>query len=325
MSEDRRPVDEKLAVMGAGLMGHSIALNAAWRGIRVTLQGTGEDDLQRAKKAIELELRNFEHEQLIEADEGEDIMGRLRFVVDVEEALHQCTFVIEAIPEQLQLKQDFYRKLDSLSSPETILASNTSALNPPEIAAYMNHPERMLVTHFWNPAHLIPLVEIVLGERTAETAVERATNLMLRMRKKPIRLAKTIPGFIGNRLQYAMLREAEYLLEQGVASREDIDAAVTYSLGRRYAVTGPLISADLGGLDVFHAVSAYLYPDLASHTAPLPTMQELVKRGHYGAKSGKGFCDWEAAAATEIPQNRKSFLIQCLKRDEEESSQRQEM
>ncbi|WP_268965916.1 3-hydroxyacyl-CoA dehydrogenase family protein [Paenibacillus cymbidii] len=135
------------------------------------------------------------------------------------------------------------------------------------------------------------------------------------MRKKPIALARSIPGFIGNRLQYAMLREAEYLLQHGIAGKEDIDAAVTYSIGRRYAVTGRLESADMGGLDVFHAVSSHLYPDLAVQRQPLQTMNDLVEKGHYGIKSGKGFYEWSESRANHIRQSREDFLIQRLLED----------
>lgn len=306
---------ESVSVLGAGLMGHTIALNIAWGGMEVTLQGIDAGDIERAREEIRDKIGRLRSAELFTEKEAELVESRIRCVTSVEEAVIDCTFVIEAIPEDLKLKQQFYRQLDTLCPEHTILASNTSALSPTEIAANMKHPERMVVVHFWNPAHLIPLVEVVRGKKTGREAVERSIRLMLQLGKKPIEVKKNVPGFVGNRLQYALLREAAYLLETGVASREDIDAAVVYGIGRRYPVTGPLVSADLGGLDVFHAVSEYVFPDLADHKASLLTMRELVKDGHHGVKSGKGFFEWDQTFTARIQAERENFLMECLKKD----------
>ena len=238
---------EVLAVLGAGLMGHSIALTSAWAGIEVTLQGIDEADIERAGKGIREKLGILQEHGLINEGESEKIQSRIRTTCIVEEAVQAATFVIEAIPEQLDLKIAYFQQLDQLCGPHVLLASNTSGLSPTAIASQMRHPERMVVTHFWNPAHLIPLVEVVRGEKTDDLTVKRALDFLKRMKKRPIEVKKDILGSVGNRIQYAIFREAQYILEQGVASMEDIDAAVTYSLGRRLPITGPFMTADMGG------------------------------------------------------------------------------
>lgn len=307
--------DETVAIFGAGTMGHSIALSAAWAGYAVKVWGINEEDIDRARQGI-LEkvsvLRGFE---AMNADDEQSVIQNIRFSVSKNDVLADATFVIEAVPEMLSLKQEFFQELDEVCPSKVILASNTSGLSPTQIAALTKHPERTVVTHFWNPAHLIPLVEVVRGEQTSDATVKRSLKLLLSMYKKPIVVNKDILGSVGNRLQYALFREAQYIYEQGVASIEDIDAAVQYSLGRRLPVTGPFLTADMGGLDVFHAISSYLFPDLSTTQGSLDKMKELVEHGHYGQKTGKGFYEWTAAFSERMNKERERELIQWLKRD----------
>ncbi|TBL76643.1 3-hydroxyacyl-CoA dehydrogenase family protein [Paenibacillus thalictri] len=309
---------ETLTVLGAGLMGHSIALTAAWSGLEVTLQGVDEADLERAGKGIRQKLDMLQENGLVGEEEAGNVLLRIHTAIGVEEAVQGASFVIEAIPEQLELKIEFFRMLDRLCGPDVILASNTSGLSPTAIASQMQHPQRMVVTHFWNPAHLIPLVEVVRGEHTGDQAVGRALEFLRMMKKRPIEVKKDILGSVGNRIQYAILREAQYILEQGVASMEDIDAAVTYSLGRRLPVTGPFMTADMGGLDVFHSISSYLFPDLSKADVSFAQMRELVEHGRLGAKSGSGFYAWDERTLAEMNRLRERELIHFLKRDREE-------
>lgn len=171
------------------------------------------------------------------------------------------------------------------------------------------------MTHFWNPAHLIPLVEVVRGEKTGDEAVERSFQLLKQMKKKPIEVKKEIPGFVGNRLQYALFREAQYLLEEGIASKEDIDDAVTYGIGRRLPVSGPLMTADMGGLDVFSAISDYLFQHLSSAEESLPILKKLVEEQKLGDKSGEGYYKWDEDFSKQYNQKREEELIRFLKKD----------
>jgi 3-hydroxybutyryl-CoA dehydrogenase len=316
---------EVVAVLGAGLMGHSIALTAAWSGMEVTLQGIDEADMVRAGKGIREKLAILKEHALIEDMEAERIVNRIRTTESVEEAVQGATFVIEAIPEQLDVKIPFFQRLDRLCSPEVLLASNTSGLSPTAISSQMQHPERMVVTHFWNPAHLIPLVEVVRGEQTNDPTVKRAMDLLRQMNKRPIEVKKDVLGSVGNRIQYAIFREAQYILDQGIASMEDIDAAVTYSLGRRLPVTGPFMTADMGGLDVFHSISSYLFPDLSKADSSYPPIRSLVEEGNYGLKTGSGFYEWSAEASQEMNRRREMELIHFLKRDREEAEKGREL
>ena len=308
---------EKLTVIGSGTMGHSIALNAAWRGMDVKMYATNEEDIRRAEQGIGQKLRTMADNGLFSMEESSAIRERIIITDQLTAAVDGATFVIEAIPENLGLKQSFYARLEEMIAPDTVLASNTSGLQPSDLAFGLRHPERFVVTHFWNPAHLIPLVEVVGGKQTSDSTRDRAMDLLHAMEKKPIVVKQEIQGFIGNRLQYALFREAQALLDAGVADKEDIDAAVTYSIGRRLPVTGPLMSADFGGLDVFKSISDYLFRDLSTLQASGETLDSLVGSGKLGVKSGEGFYDWGGSRSDEVSAERETMLIRFLKDDEQ--------
>ncbi|WP_368297610.1 3-hydroxyacyl-CoA dehydrogenase family protein [Cytobacillus firmus] len=306
---------ERIAVLGCGTMGHSIALNAAWAGLSVTMQGISDADLEQGWTNMLKKLEVMLNNGILSESEAGHIQENIKMTVSVEEAVQGATFVIEAVPENIQLKIDLFKRLDALCDPDVILASNTSGLSPTEIASETAHPERTVVTHFWNPAHLIPLVEVVRGEKTGDEAVERSFQLLKLMKKKPIEVKKEVPGFVGNRLQYALFREAQYLLEEGIASKEDIDDAVTYGIGRRLPVSGPLMTADMGGLDVFSAISDYLFHHLSSAEESLPALKKLVSEQKLGDKTGEGYYKWDEAFSKEYNQKREAELIRFLKKD----------
>ncbi|WP_226618672.1 3-hydroxyacyl-CoA dehydrogenase family protein [Cytobacillus firmus] len=306
---------ERIAVLGCGTMGHSIALNAAWAGLSVTMQGISDADLEQGWTNMLKKLEVMLNNGILSESEAGHIQENIKMTVSVEEAVQGATFVIEAVPENIQLKIDLFKRLDALCAPDVILASNTSGLSPTEIASETAHPERTVVTHFWNPAHLIPLVEVVRGEKTGDEAVERSFQLLKQMKKKPIEVKKEVPGFVGNRLQYALFREAQYLLEEGIASKEDIDDAVTYGIGRRLPVSGPLMTADMGGLDVFSAISDYLFQHLSSAEESLPALKKLVSEQKLGDKTGEGYYKWDEAFSKEYNQEREAELIRFLKKD----------
>ncbi|EFV78340.1 MULTISPECIES: 3-hydroxyacyl-CoA dehydrogenase family protein [Cytobacillus] len=306
---------ERIAVLGCGTMGHSIALNAAWAGLSVKMQGISDADLEQGWTNMLKKLEVMLNNGILSDSEAAQIQENIKMTVSVEEAVTDATFVIEAVPENIQLKIDLFKRLDALCAPDVILASNTSGLSPTEIASETVYPERTVVTHFWNPAHLIPLVEVVRGEKTGDEAVERSFQLLKQMKKKPIEVKKEIPGFVGNRLQYALFREAQYLLEEGIASKEDIDDAVTYGIGRRLPVSGPLMTADMGGLDVFSAISDYLFQHLSSAEESLPILKKLVEEQKLGDKSGEGYYKWDEDFSKQYNQKREEELIRFLKKD----------
>ncbi|UYP06140.1 3-hydroxyacyl-CoA dehydrogenase family protein [Priestia megaterium] len=312
---------EELAIIGSGTMGHSIALSASIAGFNVKIWGIDNNDIHRGKQGIDEKLNLLTAYEVVDSNEIKNIKERIYFTNSLRECVNNASFVIEGIPENLYLKQKMFQELDELCSQNVILASNTSGLSPTDIAALALYPERTVVTHFWNPGHLIPLVEVIRGEQTSEQTVNRSLELLKNLNKKPIVVQKDILGSIGNRLQYALFREAQYILEQGVASIEDIDKAVCYSIGRRLSVTGPFMTADMGGLDVFDSISAYLFPDLSNHNKSFSKMKNLIDKGNYGQKTGKGFYEWSQQQSKKMNKEREQQLIYWLKRDLEEEKE----
>ncbi|MED3865460.1 3-hydroxyacyl-CoA dehydrogenase family protein [Priestia megaterium] len=312
---------EELAIIGCGTMGHSIALSASIAGFNVKIWGIDDNDINRGKQGIDEKLNLLTTYEVVDSNEIKNIKERIYFTNSLRECVNNASFVIEGIPENLYLKQKMFQELDELCSQNVILASNTSGLSPTDIAALTLYPKRTVVTHFWNPGHLIPLVEVIRGEQTSEQTVNRSLELLKNLNKKPIVVQKDILGSIGNRLQYALFREAQYILEQGVASIEDIDKAVCYSIGRRLSVTGPFMTADMGGLDVFDSISAYLFPDLSNHNKSFSKMKNLIDEGNYGQKTGKGFYEWSQQQSKKMNKEREQQLIYWLKRDLEEEKE----
>lgn len=306
---------EKPGIIGCGTMGHSIALAAAWAGLPVKLHGINSEETQRAQSAIMDKLRMLSENGLLDVNSVELVENRISITHSIDEIAAMSSFIIETIPENIDMKRDLFSYLDKVCGPEVILATNTSGLSPSVIASGTSNPQRIVATHFWNPAHLVPLVEVIRGEKTSDETVKRAFDLLKYMKKKPIEVKKEVPGFVGNRLQFALFREAQYILEQGIASKEDIDAAVTYGIGRRLPVTGPLISADMGGLDVFSAIADYLFDDLSNANCSLPGLKKLIEDKKFGAKTGEGYYKWDPSFLDEMNQKREKELIRFLKID----------
>lgn len=306
---------EKLAIVGCGTMGHSIALNAAWVGVQVKLYGVDDNDIKKGLTGISEKLDTLLKNDLITEPEFTRIFERITGTSSLAELVNGSTFIIECIPEVLSLKNELFKKLDEICSPDVILATNTSGLSPSQIAANIKYPHRAIATHFWNPAHLIPLVEVLSTALTDDNTFNRAMEMLKFMNKRPIEVKKEVPGLVGNRLQFALFREALYLLEQGIASKEDIDTAVSSSIGRRLPVSGPLLSADMGGLDVFASISDYLFKDL-SHADHAPeALKDLVSKGNFGQKNGEGFYSWDEKFSREMNRRREEQLIRFLKED----------
>lgn len=306
---------EKVSVIGTGLMGNTITLAIAWADVPVIIYGLNDNETENAKNYINKEIETLIKSQLINKDKAEQITESIEYSTDLKATAKKATFIIEAVPENLEIKLELFSKLESYCAKDTIFASNSSSLPPTKMAQNLQYPERVLGAHFWNPAHLVPLVEIIRGEKTTDRFIERAKKLIYTIQKDPILVNKDVVGFVGNRLQFAILREAQHLYETGVASIEDIDKAVQLSIGRRLGVTGPFLSADLGGLDVFKSISDYTFSDLSNQKKASRTIDELVTEGNLGKKTGKGYYDWNEKTGSEIKQKRQEELIHWLKKD----------
>ncbi|MGJ3242375.1 MAG: 3-hydroxyacyl-CoA dehydrogenase family protein [Opitutales bacterium] len=282
-----------VAVIGAGLMGRGIAVDFLDAGHPVTLADISQTMLDQAPDALFEALSTYRGWTDRSALDRPLRTVSLKAGDGLEQALAGATYVAEAVAEDLGIKRKLYAAIDAATGPEVILASNTSTLMPSDLAAACRrHPERVLVAHYFNPAYLIPLVEIVPGPQTARDAVERTTTLLRQTGKTPVALNKEVPGFIVNRLQAALLREACALVEDGVVSAADLDTIMRTSMGRRWAAAGVFEVFDFGGWDVIHAVMANLCPDLADGKAVPSLIQARKDRDELGVKSGRGFYDW---------------------------------
>ena len=213
---------------------------------------------------------------------------------DLAETLRDADYVVEAAPEDMKLKRDLFAEIESHVRPDTILASNTSVMPITEIMQGLKHRERALGTHWWNPPFLVPLVEVVGTQWTAKAAIDFTMKLHADAGKQPAHVKKDVPGFIGNRLQHALWREAVSLVEHGICDAETVDAVIKASFGRRLAVLGPLENADLVGTDLSLAIHQTVLPAIDSRPGPSPYLEKLVKDGKLGFKSGEGFRKWSA-------------------------------
>lgn len=308
MSERR----ERIAVVGAGLMGTSIALDWARAGFAVTIYDSDRDRVDSTTRRAREIGQALVEGGVISANELNLAVGRMTATADLGEAVAEADYVAEAIVEDLTVKQSLYAELDAITRPDAVLASNTSSLMPSALAEPTSRPERVLVAHYFNPGHLIPVVEVVLGPKTAPETVETTTRLLREAGKTPAVLRKEVPGFIANRLQSALLREALALVEDGVCSLEDLDAVVSMGFGRRLAAFGPFAVSDMAGLDVWQAITSYLYPRISDAKEVQPLLAERAARGDYGLKSGRGFYEWTPAEAAAALAKRDAELLRHL-------------
>lgn len=304
---------ERIAVIGAGIMGHGIAQVCAQSGKQVTLVDMEDRFLVAAQQHIKNNLQRFVEEGLLEVQAVEETMDRLAFTTDLHRTVRDVELVMEAIPEKLQLKENLYRQLDSCGNENVIIATNTSGIPITQLAKLVEQPKNFIGTHFYMPAHLIPLVEIVQTEWTDQAVIDKIQRLMQSIGKQGVLVKQDIPGFIGNRLQHALAREAMSLLQKGVASAEDIDAVVKKSLALRLIFTGPLEQRDFNGLDTHLSIAEYLYKDLDNSQEPLAILREKVANNELGLKTGKGFYDWTKQSVEAVRDHKNQQLVNLLK------------
>ncbi|WP_439067736.1 3-hydroxyacyl-CoA dehydrogenase family protein [Serratia ureilytica] len=300
------------AVLGAGLMGVGIATHFIRHGHEVLLY---EPDPQRRVEAPAVAsgiLAELSDVGQFDRDEREAALARLRVTGDLNAVAH-ARLLIEAIPERLELKHALYEQLEGLIADDAVIASNTSGLPPDELAARMTHPQRLLIAHFWHPPHLIPLVEIVPGRATEPRHLAAVQALLGEMALEAVLLERAAPGFVGNRLQFAVLREALHIVHSGIASAEVVDQVMRASLGRRYAMVGPLEAADMTGLSTVADIARHLFPELATGDEMMALVEQRLQRGDIGQRSGRGFYLWDEARRERIQRRRAHQLRFALK------------
>ena len=282
-----------VSVIGAGLMGHGIALQFAAAGFEVALHDTTGEQLEKALADIRAALDTLRHQGIVDETAAAAAPGRISTTTSLPEATAEAALVVEAVYEDLPLKQQVFADLDRHCPPQAVLASNTSSFMTSQLAPSTRRPDRVVVANWWNPAYLVPLVEVVRGPETSDETIAVLCGLLEAAGKRPIVLQKESLGFIGNRMQFALLREALAIVDQGIATPEDVDAVVRTSFGRRLAVAGPLEVFDFAGWDTISHIIDELFPDLDTSPENFPVLKEMVARGEYGVKSGKGFYEWD--------------------------------
>lgn len=282
----------RIAVIGAGLMGHGIAQVFALAGHDVTIYDSVAASLESAKTRILTNLKDL----------GDDpkAVERITPESNLAKAVREADYVVEAVLEDLPLKQKMFAAIEQHVRPDTILASNTSVIPITKIMQGLKRPERALGTHWWNPPFLVPLVEVIETQWTSPQAVDFTMKLHAAAGKKPAHVKKDVPGFIGNRLQHALWREAIALVEQGICDAETVDNVIKTAFGRRLAVLGPLENADMVGTDLTLAIHKIVLPDIDSRRSPSPYLEKLVQDGKLGFKSGEGFRKWSPQQQAEL-------------------------
>lgn len=303
----------RVAVIGTGMMGPGIAYCFAVAGRQVLQVGRSEASLARARASIEAMVSTLRREGVLSDVQASRALNGVTGTTDLASAIAGADLVVESIVEDLAAKQAMFVELDAICPESTTISSNTSGLPITKISSGMRHPERAATTHFWNPPHLVPLVEIVKGERTSEETAERLRSVLTEIGKRPVVLRKDVPGQLGPRLLHAITREALAIVQDGIATAEEVDTAVKAGLGLRFPVYGPLEHADMVGLDLTSAVASYLWRDLSAASEPNRLLQEKLSKGELGVKSGKGLYDWTARDPEELRAKRDAFLIARLK------------
>jgi 3-hydroxybutyryl-CoA dehydrogenase len=289
----------RIAVIGAGLMGHGIAQVFALHGHTVAVYDSHDGNLRTLKDRISANLHDL----------GEDTgaVSRVTPHGDLAQALRDADYVVEAVLEDLPLKQRLFAEIERRVRPDTILASNTSVIPITKIMEGLQRRERALGTHWWNPPYLVPLVEVIGTQWTSQAAVDWTMALHKAIGKTPVHVKKDVAGFVGNRLQHALWREAVALLEHGICDAETVDTVIKASFGRRLAVLGPLENADLVGTDLTLAIHKTVLPEIESRPGPSPYLEKLVADGKLGMKTGEGFRKWtpeqQAALRAKVTQH----------------------
>lgn len=295
----------RIAVIGAGLMGHGIAQVFALAGHDVTITDAHKPTLDSALSRISANLRDL--------GDDETAVSRVKPVADLAGCVCDADYVVEAILEDMPLKQKTFAEIEQHVRPDTILASNTSVMPITEIMQGLKHRERALGTHWWNPPFLVPLVEVIGTRWTSQATIDFTMKLHADAAKQPAHVKKDVPGFIGNRLQHALWREAVSLVERGICDAETVDKVIKAAFGRRLAVLGPLENADLVGTDLTLAIHKTVLPDIDHRPGPSPYLERLVAEGKLGFKSGEGFRKW----STDEQAALRSKVLQHLKKARE--------
>ncbi|MBU5256410.1 3-hydroxyacyl-CoA dehydrogenase family protein [Tissierella praeacuta] len=303
---------KKIGIAGAGTMGSGIAQIFARKGYEVVVTDVKEEFLENSKGLVSIFNKSLIEEGLMGESEVESTIKNIKYNVD-KKIFSDCDIIIEAIIEKIDIKQDFWKEVEKVAKPDAIFATNTSGLSITEISKKLENKGRFIGMHFWNPPHIIPLVELIKGDGTKDEIINILLKLLKKIDKEPVVVQKDVPGFIGNRIQFAVFREALNIVEKGIATFEDVDRAMKYGPGFRYPIIGPLETADLGGLDTFYYISSYLFNDLSDVKEPQEILKKLMNNKELGVKSKKGFYDYSYGKDEEAIKRRDKMFFKMLK------------
>ena len=300
-----------IAIIGLGTMGPGMAARLARGGLQVVAYDVAPAAIERARSMLSVAETVLDALGIAPPSAG---VGTVRFTDDIGDAISGADLVIENVPENISVKADVYRTVDGLIGPDTIVASDTSGIPITKLQAHISHPERMVGMHWSNPPHIIPMIEVIAGEKTAPQTVATIRDLIRSIGLLPVVVKKDVPGFVENRVLYALLREAVDLVERGVIDPEDLDTCVSWGIGYKIAVIGPMALLDMAGLDIYKSVSSFLNADLSNRDDVAPMVLEKTNASKFGLKSGEGMFSYtpEQIKALQAERARKLVAVRRI-------------
>ncbi|HCX62963.1 MAG TPA: 3-hydroxybutyryl-CoA dehydrogenase [Clostridiales bacterium] len=301
-----------IGVAGGGTMGSGIAQTFAQHGFKVFVTDIDEKYLENTKRIILLNQKTLIEQGLLTEEQAQEALKNISFTTD-KNVFKDADLIIEAIIEKLDIKQDYWKEVEGIAREDCIFATNTSGLSINAICSKLTNKKRFIGMHWWNPPHIIPLIELIKSEETAEETVMILKELVDEIGKESVVVLKDVNGFIGNRIQFAVYREALKIVEEGIATVEDVDKAMKFGPGFRYPVLGPFETADLGGLDTFYYISSYLFNELSDAKQPTKLQQELMDNNNLGVKTGKGWYDYSDGKGEAAMERRDKNFYKMLK------------
>lgn len=302
---------KNILICGAGMMGKNIGfVFASNPDFQVGMYDLYPTDVEAG---IRTNTKHLVEKSVITEEELADRLSRISFTNDIDsDIVKNADFVIEAVFEDMKIKRETFAKLEERCAEDTIFCTNSSVMSPSEISAELKHRERFVGTHFWNPGHLIPLVEVVKSDASSDETAQTVMEVLRSVGKKPVLCKKDVPGFIANRMQHALWREAISIVENGIADAATVDEAVRYSFGLRLPQLGPMENADMVGTDLTYNIHDYILQDLEDSYKPSPLLKQLRDEGKIGFKTGEGFQKWTPEQAAKSNADLNEYLIRML-------------
>lgn len=297
---------KKIAIIGLGTMGPGMAARLARGGVDVAAYDIAPAALERAETMLGLANGVLDSLGITAPESG---AGTVTLTSDLAEAVAGAELVIENVPEKPEIKASVYREIDALIGPDVLVASDTSGIPITSLQAHISNPARMMGMHWSNPPHIIPMIEVIAGKQTAPETVDRVRNLIRSLGLLPVTVKKDVPGFVENRVLYALLREVIDLVEQGVVDPEDIDTCVSWGIGYKLAVIGPMALLDMAGLDIYNSVSSFLNAELSDRKDVPELVREKIAAGTLGLKTGSGVYGYTPEQIAELQRDRAAKLV----------------